>query len=37
MEFLANERFAVNTTGYNMEPDEMWGYLKALNFEKLKE
>lgn len=37
MEFLANERFAVNATGYNMEPNEMWSYLKALDIENLKE
>ncbi len=37
MEFLINERFVVNVTGNNIEADELWKYMQALDFDKLKE
>ncbi len=35
MEFLVNDRFAVNARGNNIEPDEFWKYMKALEVEEL--
>ncbi len=37
MEFLVNDRFAVNARGNNIEPDEFWEYMKALKLDELKE
>jgi len=37
MEFLMNDRFAVTVSANNIEPDELWEYVKALEFDKLKE
>jgi len=35
-EFLINNRFAVSIKAKKIKPDELWEYMKALNFEKLK-
>ena len=37
MEFLMNERFVVNLSANNIEADELWEYVEALEFDKLKE
>jgi len=37
MEFLINERFAVSVRANNIEADELWEYIQALEFDKLKE
>jgi hypothetical protein len=37
MEFLMNNRFAVNISANNIEPDELWSYVLAMNFDELKD
>ena len=37
MEFLHNNRFAVNISANNIDADEMWLYVKAMNFKNLKD
>ncbi len=37
MEFLMNKRFAVNVSANNIEADELWEYMEALEFDNLKE
>lgn len=37
MEFLYNNRFAVNVNANNITADEMWAYVQAMNFQNLKE
>jgi len=33
--YLLNERFGVEANGWNMEPKELWNYIKKLNLKKL--
>ncbi|MEE9350051.1 MAG: hypothetical protein V3U80_08395 [Flavobacteriaceae bacterium] len=33
--YLFNERFGIEANGWNMEPKELWSYIKKLNLKKL--
>jgi hypothetical protein len=35
LNYLINDRFLVEATGWSMEPDELWNYLKKLDIDNL--